>query len=100
MCLNRRETERNHFSLDSCKSVSGETSMDRYMVDQFLLQIAPDHLDLRLLDHRTGLIHRFGQLTFVQANSSTIFTTFCHSVATSGNCEIISSGGIIIFDLI
>ena len=72
--MNRRETERNHFSLDSCKSVSDETSMDRFMVDQFLLQIAPDHLD-QLLDHRTGSIHRFWQLTFVQANSSTIFTT-------------------------
>lgn len=70
--VNRRETERNHFSLDSCKSVSDETSIDRFMVDQFFLQIAPDHLD-QLLDHRTGSIHRFGQLTFVQANSSTIF---------------------------
>ena len=48
--------------------------MDRFMVDQFLLQITPDHLD-QLLDHRTGSIHRFWQLTFVQANSSTIFTT-------------------------
>lgn len=96
--MNRRETERNHFSLDSCKSVSDETSMDRFMADQFF---SSDHLEHHLSDHRkSGSFHRFEHLTFVQANSSTIFTTLPLSGDFSGNFEIISSSSIIICDLI